>query len=63
MAVGIAVLANLNLTLLPEAIRAYVLEQELGPGSPTTQASILTQQKTVDALLAPDPPPGLRWVL
>lgn len=54
---GIAVLANLNLTLLPEAIRAYVLEQELGAASPTTQATILEQQSHLDALLAPDPPP------
>lgn len=55
---GIAVLANLNLTLLPEAIRAQVLESELGPAGPDTQATILKQQKQVDALLVPDPPPA-----
>ena len=55
---GIAVLANLNLTILPEAIRAYVLEQELGPSTPNTQATLLESQKKVDELLTPDPPPA-----
>jgi CubicO group peptidase (beta-lactamase class C family) len=55
---GIAVLANLNLTVLPEAIRAYVLEQELGPASSNVQATLLETQKHVDQLLAPDPPPA-----
>ena len=54
---GIAVLANLNLTILPEAIRAYVLEQELGP-VPNTQQTLLEQQKKVDELLEPDPAPA-----
>ncbi len=54
---GIAVLANLNLTILPEAIRAYVLEQELGPASPNTQQTLLAQQGKVDQLLEPDPAP------
>ena len=35
---GIAILANLNLTNSPEAIRAYVLEQELGAASPQHSA-------------------------
>jgi hypothetical protein len=55
---GIAVLANLNLTLLPEAIRAKVLEAELGPAGPDTQATIVKQQEQLDALFAPDPPPA-----
>ncbi len=55
---GIAVLANLNLTILPEAIRAYILEQELGPATPHTQQTLLETQKMVDGLLAPDPPPA-----
>jgi hypothetical protein len=55
---GIAVLANMNLTILPEAIRAYVLEQVLGPASPHTQETLLETQKQVDKLLEPDPPPA-----
>ena len=55
---GIAVLANLNLTILPEAIRANVLEKELGPATPNTQATLLEAQKKVDAMLDPDPPPA-----
>jgi CubicO group peptidase (beta-lactamase class C family) len=55
---GIAVMANMNLTVLPEAIRAYVLEQELGPATPNTQATLLETQKQVDKLLEPDPPPA-----
>src|SRR4030095_1277499 len=54
---GIAVLANLNLTIMPEAIRAHVLEQELGP-VPNTQQTLRAQQKKVDELLEPDPPPA-----
>lgn len=54
---GIAVLANLNLTALPEAIRAYVLEQELGAASANTQAQILQKQKTFDAMMEPDAAP------
>jgi CubicO group peptidase (beta-lactamase class C family) len=55
---GIAVLANMNLTILPEAIRAYVLEQDLGPATPNTQATLLETQKKVDVLLDPDPAPA-----
>ena len=55
---GIAVLANLNLTLLPEAIRAWVVESELGAAGPDTQASLLNQQKQLDTLIAPDPLPA-----
>lgn len=55
---GIAVLANMNLTVLPEAIRAYVLEQELGPASSNVQATLLETQKHVDELLTPGPPPA-----
>ena len=35
---GITVLANLNFTVLPEAIRAYVLEQYLGKADYGMQA-------------------------
>jgi CubicO group peptidase (beta-lactamase class C family) len=55
---GIAVLANMNLTIIPEAIRAYVLERELGPATPNTQATLLETQKKVDTLLDPDAPPA-----
>jgi CubicO group peptidase (beta-lactamase class C family) len=55
---GIAVLANMNLTILPEAIRAYVLEKQLGPASPNTQEALLKQQQAVDKMLDPDPAPA-----
>lgn len=38
---GVAVVANLNLTALPEAIRGFVLEQLLGPADVDVQAAIL----------------------
>jgi CubicO group peptidase (beta-lactamase class C family) len=54
---GIAVLANLNLTMLPEAIRAHVLEAALGAAGPGTQATILKQQEQLNTLIEPDPAP------
>ena len=55
---GIAVLANLNMTLLPEAVRAWVLERELGSAGPDTQAKIMAQAKQLESMFDPDPPPA-----
>ena len=54
---GVAVTANLNLTLYPEAVRAFVLEQFLGTGSPGDQEGILALKAVVDQLIAPVPLP------
>lgn len=48
---GIAVLANLNLTVLPEAIRAYILEQYLGEAGYDLQAQILERSKQLESRL------------
>ncbi len=53
---GIAVLANLNLTFLPEAIRAFVLEQYLGPADTDMQAEIRGAAEQIDAIFAAPPP-------
>ena len=55
---GVVVLANRNLTVLPEAIRAWVLERYLGSAGRDLQAEIRARQAQIDALLAPDPPPA-----
>jgi CubicO group peptidase (beta-lactamase class C family) len=54
---GIAVLANLNLTFLPEAIRAFALEQVLGSSPADFQAEIEATAAMVDQLLVPVPLP------
>lgn len=58
--IGIAVLTNLNLTLMPEAVRAKFLELYLGESSSDLQAEILSNQPTLSALTAlpswPDQP-------
>jgi len=54
---GVAVLANLNLTVLPEAIRAFVLEQYLGPATGDLQAEIKATCAKVQELLKPAAPP------
>lgn len=56
--VGIAVLANRNLTFLPEAIRAYALEQWLGAADFDMQAEIASRTSIIDALFATTPPPA-----
>jgi CubicO group peptidase (beta-lactamase class C family) len=50
---GIAVLANLNLTYLPEAIRAFVLEQVLGPAGSDMQAEIRAMSAQIEQLFTP----------
>lgn len=55
--IGIAVLANKQLTLFPEAVRAEFLERELGPSGRDLQAQIRTEQAAWNALLdLPKPP-------
>lgn len=54
---GVAVLANLNLTFLPEAVRAYVLEAYLGAAEGDMQAEIKAQHDALlSAFLAPPTP-------
>lgn len=53
---GVAVLANLNLTYLPEAIRAFVLEQLLGPADTDMQAEIRAMGEQIDAVFAAPQP-------
>lgn len=48
---GITVLANMNLTVLPEAVRAYVLEQYLGEADYNIQADIMERSRTITAML------------
>jgi CubicO group peptidase (beta-lactamase class C family) len=53
---GVAVLANMNLTYLPEAIRAFVLEQFLGPADTDMQADIRGMAAQIEAVFAAPPP-------
>lgn len=55
---GVVVLANLNLTLLPEVIRARVLEDYLGPSGHDLPAEFRTQRDALAQLVAAvDAPP------
>ncbi len=57
--IGIAVLANKQLTVFPEAVRAEFLERELGPSGRDLQAQIRGEQPAWHALVqVPTPPPG-----
>ncbi|GGO41393.1 serine hydrolase [Deinococcus humi] len=49
---GVVVLANLNLTLLPEVIRAWVLESYLGPAGRDLGAEFRQQRAALAQLLA-----------
>jgi CubicO group peptidase (beta-lactamase class C family) len=55
---GIAVVANRNLTFLPEAVRAFALESLLGASHPETQDEIEASEAAITALFAAPPPPG-----
>jgi CubicO group peptidase (beta-lactamase class C family) len=58
LGLGVAVMANMNLTFLPEAIRAFVLEQFIGPADTDMQATIFGLGAQLDAAFAaPEPPP------
>jgi hypothetical protein len=53
---GIAVVANRNLTFLPEAVRAYALESLLGTDNPNTQDEIAQQEAAISAVFNAPPP-------
>lgn len=53
--VGVAVLANLNLTVLPEAIRAFVLDQLLGRAKTDMQQEIQETGAAIEAIFASEP--------
>jgi CubicO group peptidase (beta-lactamase class C family) len=61
---GVAVLANLNLTMLPEAVRAHVLEAYLGASGRDLQGEIKAQHAALfSGFFAPPEPttdPGNR---
>src|SRR5215472_14717318 len=54
---GIVVLANLNLTAFPEAVRAYFLNQLLGLDLEADQKQIFALDKQVKKMMAPPPTP------
>jgi CubicO group peptidase (beta-lactamase class C family) len=54
---GIVVLANLNLTAFPEAVRAYFLNQVLGIDPETDQKQISERNQQLKKLMAPPPAP------
>jgi len=54
---GIVVLANLNLTAFPEAVRAYFLNQLLGIDPETDQKQIFEINQQLKKLMAPPPAP------
>lgn len=54
---GIVILANLNLTAFPEAVRAYFLNQLLGIDPETNQKEIFARNDQLKKLMAPPPPP------
>jgi len=56
--IGITVLANLNMTVLPEAIRAYVLERYLGNSGRDLQKEIRKHSVQIKEMLKPPNPPG-----
>lgn len=56
---GIAVLCNMNLSLFPEAVRAWVLQKVIGlPDEPDLQAAIAEHGQRVDEIFShlPEPP-------
>lgn len=55
LGLGVAVFANLNLTLAPEAIRGHVLEQFTGGEKSDLQDTIWQTQKKIDAMFAVEP--------
>jgi CubicO group peptidase (beta-lactamase class C family) len=54
---GIVVLANLNLTAFPEAVRAYFLNQLLGINPQTDQKEISARNEQLKKMMAPPPAP------
>ena len=54
---GIVVLANLNLTAFPEAVRAYFLNQLLGRDPEADQKEIFAINENLKKMMAPPPSP------
>ena len=54
---GIVILANLNLTAFPEAVRAYFLNQLLGIEPEADQKQILALNEQLKKMMAPPPTP------
>jgi len=54
---GIVILANLNLTAFPEAVRAYFLNQALGIDPETDQKEIFARNQQLKKLMAAPPAP------
>jgi CubicO group peptidase (beta-lactamase class C family) len=54
---GIVILANLNLTAFPEAVRAYFLNQLLGLDPEAGQKEIFADNEKLKTLMAPPPAP------
>jgi len=54
---GIVILANLNLTAFPEAVRAYFLNQVVGIDPEADQKKILALNEKLKKLMAPPPAP------
>lgn len=54
---GITILTNLNLTLLPEAIRARFLEEAIAKSDTDLQKEILASQDKLFQLIQPEPKP------
>src|SRR4029077_2026663 len=54
---GVVILANLNLTAFPEAVRAYYVNQLLGIDPETDQKEILAHNIQLKKLLTPPPAP------
>lgn len=57
---GITVLANMNLTILPEAVRADVLERYLGEADYDIQAEIKERSQRIAEMLNIDGPPKIK---
>jgi CubicO group peptidase (beta-lactamase class C family) len=54
---GVVILANMNLTAFPEAVRAFYLNQLFGIDTATDQKEILELNQQLQKLLAPPPAP------
>jgi hypothetical protein len=54
---AIAILANLNITALPEAVRAYYIERLLGKAPDATLKEIANRDQKLQQLFTPETPP------
>jgi CubicO group peptidase (beta-lactamase class C family) len=52
---GVVVLANMNLTVVPEAVRAYLLEAYVAPARGDVQGKIREASRSLDKMLTPAP--------